>query len=254
MKRIILILTLFLIIINMLTVNALTKVNEQDIKITASDGFSLTAKLEYPKLKGKKEYSTVVLLHSLGYSSAWWESLPNELLDRGYAVLLVDFRGHGTSVYNSKLTRTSWKNMKNSAFKKYPDDVISVIDHINKENKRKYFNNWILVGSDIGSVTAVLVANKINNKPKAIVMISPVVSAKGLYAPVKLAELDNTDFLSITGINDSNGKESENYLKKFAQTNFATYVSESKSTGMIMLKNDKSLSKVIASWINEYLK
>ena len=46
---------------------------------------------------------------------------------------------------------------------------------------------------------------------------------------------------------------SKEYLKRFSQSTFATYTSESKSNGMLMLKNDKSLSKIITSWIKEYL-
>ena len=40
---------------------------------------------------------------------------------------------------------------------------------------------------------------------------------------------------------------------KFAQNEFMTFTSESKSTGMLMLKNDKGLSKMIAEWVSEYL-
>ena len=127
MKRIILILTLFLVLINGI-VFAAGKTTKQELTVPAGDGFSIKAVLEYPKIKGKKDYSTVVLLHSLGYSSEWWESLPSDLINQGYAVLNIDLRGHGKSVYNSKLVRTSWKSMTNSAYAKYPDDIIKVIE------------------------------------------------------------------------------------------------------------------------------
>ena len=39
----------------------------------------------------------------------------------------------------------------------------------------------------------------------------------------------------------------------FAQNEFVTLVSESKSTGMLMIKNDPGLAKFIAEWIFEYL-
>ena len=42
-------------------------------------------------------------------------------------------------------------------------------------------------------------------------------------------------------------------LKKFAQEEFAEFTSESRTTGMLMLKNDKSLAKMISEWISEYL-
>ena len=144
--------------------------------------------------------------------------------------------------------------MTNSAYAKYPDDVVKVIDYVKTENTKKiFFNNYAIVGADIGASTAVLAADKISYKPKTIVMLSPVVKTKGLFIPVKMANLSNIDILAISGTDDVSGAESAEYLKKFAQAAFMTYTSEAKSTGMIMLKNDTSLAKIITSWINEYL-
>ena len=254
MKQLIIILTFFLIFINSLSVNAASKYVTKDIKVQAADGFSLSATLQYPNIKQQLEFPTVVLLHSLGYNSEWWETLPQDLLEQGYAVLSIDLRGHGKSIYNSKLVKTSWTSMKNKSFVKYPDDVISVIDYVKTENKRQFFNNWAIVGSDIGAGTAICVANKITYKPQTLVLISPIVNAKGIYVPVKLAELNNIDILNIAGKNDINAYKTYEYLKKFAQSTFALYTSESKVNGMLMLKNDPELSKIITSWINQYLK
>ena len=237
-----------------LEVGAAQKVVEKEIKAVASDGFNISATLTYPKVKNQREVYTVVLLHSLGYNSQWWETLPNELLAKGYGVLAIDLRGHGNSVYNSKLTKNSWKNMKNSAYAKYPDDVLAIINQVKEENSKKiFFNNWAIVGADIGASAGVLAADKMPVHPKTIVMISPVVKAKGLYIPVSMAHLDGVDFLSISGTDDIMSKDAESYLVKFAQDEFATYTSESKSTGMMMIKNDQGLAKMIAEWIGEYL-
>lgn len=251
MKRVFLILTLFLILINPCSA---AKFVTKDIAVQANDGFALKATLTYPKIQTQREFSTVVLLHSLGYSSEWWESLPQELLDSGYAVLKIDLRGHGKSVYNAQLVRTSWKSMTNNAYAKYPDDVIKVIESVKVDNpKRVFFNNWAIVGSDIGASTAILVADKIKYKPKTLVFLSPVVKAKGLYVPVKLANLDKIDIFSISGTGDFAGQNAQDYLKKFAQAEFATYTSDSRSCGMLMLKNDNSLIKIITSWIKQYI-
>lgn len=254
MKRIILILTLFLLLINTIA-NAATNTISKEITATSVDGFTMKGYLEYPKIKNQKEFPTVVLLHSIGYSSDWWCNLPQYLLNQGYAVLKIDLRGHGKSVYNSKLSRTSWSSMTNNAFAKYPDDVIKVIEQVKSENAKKvFFHNWAIVGSDIGASTAILVADKISYKPKTLVLLSPVVETKGLYVPVKLANLDKIDIFSISGTNDNTGHNAQEYLKKFSQATFATYTSESRSNGMLMLKNDNTLARIITSWIKEYLK
>lgn len=247
------ILTLFLMFINTFA-DAAPNFVKKEIKAVASDGFNIEATLIYPNLKKQKEFPTVILLHSLGYNSQWWEDLPTKLLEKGYAVLTIDLRGHGASVYNSKLTKNSWKNMKNSAYSKYPDDIIAVINKINEENtKRIFFNNWAIIGADIGASAGVLAADKMQIHPKTIVMISPVVESKGLYIPVSIAHLDGVDFLSISGTDDVMSKDAEKYLIKFAQNEFLTYISEAKTTGMMMLKKDPHLCKIIAEWITQYL-
>jgi pimeloyl-ACP methyl ester carboxylesterase len=252
MKRLVLIiLTLFLFFTNTVA-DANSNITQKDLKVSVKDGFNIHATLTYPK--NKKEVPTVVLLHSLGYNSQWWGTLISDLEQQGYAVLSIDLRGHGKSIYNAKLSKISCSNLKNSAYAKYPDDVLSVIDYIKKEDpKHSFFKNWAIVGSDIGASTGVIVADKIDTKPKTIVMLSPITETKGLYIPVHIAQLSNTDFLSIIGDNDQSSKTSYEYLKRFAQNEFALYKSTSRSSGMLMLKNDTSLSKVITEWIKEYL-
>ena len=49
------------------------------VKAVAKDGFNISATLTYPRIKNQKEYSTVVLLHSLGYNSQWWGDLPRRI-------------------------------------------------------------------------------------------------------------------------------------------------------------------------------
>lgn len=254
MKKLFIILSLFLFFINNAAFGA-EKLVKKDLKVVASDGFALQAQLEYPNIKGKKDYSTVVLLHSLGYSSDWWGNLPQKLLDKGYAVLLIDLRGNGKSVYNSTLTRVSWTSLTNKAYAKYPNDVMQVIEYVKKENPKKvFFNNWAVVGSDIGASVGIISSSQMKEKPKTLVLLSPVVKTKGLFVPVKLAELGRIDIFSISGTNDLVSQNAQDYLSKFAQAEFTTYTSPAKSTGMLLLKNDPELSSLIAEWIYQYLK
>ena len=200
MKKIIVtILTFFLIFINTAS-DAAQNYTKKEISATAQDGFNIKATLTYPKIKGQRTFSTVMLLHSLGYNSQWWGELPQELLNKGYAVLTIDLRGHGKSVYNAKLDKVSWKSMKNSAYAKYPDDVITVVDKIKEDNpKLEFFKDWALVGADLGAAAGIIASDKLPVDPRTIVMISPIEKSKSLYVPVSIAHLDNTDFLAISG-------------------------------------------------------
>lgn len=253
MKKIILtILALFLFFINTVTTAYASQTNKE-YKIAARDGFMLKAVLSYPKTKGQKEFNTVVLIHSLGYNSAWWGDLPDKLAEKGFAILTIDLRGHGGSVYNKNLAKVSWKSLTKTAYAKYPSDVAEIIDFIKSDNpKKSFFDNWAIVGSDIGAIAGIMAADKLSYKPKTVVMLSPIVQTKGLYVPVAVAQLDNVDFLSITGKNDSVSKSAQEYLKKFAQAGFEEYECEATTTGMLMIKSDPELTTVITEWIKGY--
>lgn len=257
MKRFTLvILTLFFILINTCNGCFAQSYTKKALTVIANDGFTLKATLTYPKIKNKKEYKTVLLLHSHGTNSGWWQSLPSSLLENGFAVLTMDLRGHGESVYNPKLNKVSWKSLTNNAYKKYPDDVLQVINYVRNEYPRmQFFNDWAIVGSDIGASAGVIAADTTDAaKPKTIVLLSPVVQTRGLYIPVHIAQLGEVDFLSISSADDQASLEAEKYLKKFAQNQFSIYTSPSKSSGMIILKNDPEVIPIITEWIKEYLK
>ena len=64
-----------------------------------------------------------------------------ELLKRNYAVLMIDFRGHGYSTKDEKFRVTSWTYYSDKTFKKYPSDVIDVINQVKKSVKKVTFNN-----------------------------------------------------------------------------------------------------------------
>ncbi|MCQ2754821.1 MAG: lysophospholipase [bacterium] len=253
MKRFVYILTLFLFLINT-SVFAETKYTQEEIKAVSPDGFNMVATLEYPKTKGIREYQTVVLLHSLGYHSQWWGQLPEELKKNGYAVLTIDLRGHGKSVYNSKLTKTSWKNLTLKAYAKYPDDVLAVFNKIKEDHpKKEFFARWAIVGCDIGASTGVLAADKFTSKPKTIVMLSPMVKTKSLYIPVSVAQLDGVDFLAIISENNYASKNDSKYIMKFAQNEYQELYIDTKLSGMVMVREDEGTRQTIAKWVSQYL-
>lgn len=253
-KLTVIILTFFLLIIN-ICANAAQSVVKKDIEAVAADKFNMKATLEFKKVKGKTNYPTVVLIHSFGTNSQWWLDLPDKLTENGFAVLKIDLRGHGKSIYTSKLNKVSWKSLTNNAYAKYPDDVKAVIEKVQTDfPKMKLFENWAIVASDIGASAGIIASDKLDIKPSTIVILNPVVKSRSLYIPVNIANLDNTDFLSISSETDNSSLEAEKYLKRFAQKGFVSYTSPAKSSGMVILKNDPKLTQIITEWIKQYLK
>ncbi|MBQ7126301.1 alpha/beta hydrolase [bacterium] len=249
----IIILTFFLIFINM-QANAAAKFVTKEFSVIAEDGFNIKANLMMPNNKMQKEFNTVVLIHGLGFNSQWWEGLENELAELNYAVLSIDMRGHGESVYNKRMNKASWVNMKNSAFQKIPNDISKVITTIKEEYpKRNYFNNWTLVGVDLGANVGIIASDKMKITPKTVIMISPIIETRDVYVPTSIAHLDGVDFLAISSISDIKSQDASKYLRRFAQNNYTDYISKTNSSGMVMLKNDPDIKGIIKEWIVQYL-
>lgn len=256
MKRfiyLVIILTFFLIFINT-SVFSSNKYVEKEFSTVAEDGFNIKSNLLMLDNKKQTNFKTVVLIHGLGFNSDWWENLPRELLEQGYAVLSIDMRGHGSSIYNNRMNKTSWMNMKNSAFQKMPNDIISVFNTIKETYpKRNYFNEWALVGVDLGTNIGIIASDNMKLFPKTIIMLSPIIETRDVYVPTSIAHLDGVDFLAISGESDIKSQKASEYLKRYAQNNYTDYISKTNSSGMVMLKNDPDIKRIIKEWVIQYL-
>ena len=227
--------------------------SERNFTVTTSDEHLINAYLSYPKTK-QKGYPTVILLHSIGRNAKPWVSLQRILNNEGYAVLRLDFRGHGKSVYDKSFHQRSWISYKHEDFAKYPKDVIEVIDKIQKETKKANFKNYVILGSDIGANTAVLVAKELPDKPKALVLISPQMTFKGLYIPIAMTEIGTTPILAITSKTNNRFLREQEKLSRFAQGTFDIYNLESGGADMFIFKQFPETEQIVIDWIKQYLK
>ena len=132
MKKFILFLVLLILIFNLSISYAEEKkvkkpkspYSTKEFTVETNDGHLIHAYLTFPKTK-MKGYPTIVMLHSLGSSSYYWIPLQEKLNIMGYAVLRIDLRGHGKSVYNKSFRQSSWRS--------YSDRILSlrcgIIEH-----------------------------------------------------------------------------------------------------------------------------
>lgn len=226
---------------------------EREYTVKTKDGHLVHAYLSYPKTK-LKGYPTIIMLHSLGRSSYYWIPLQVKFNDLGFAVLRLDFRGHGKSVYSKTFHQKSWTKFKNTTFAKYPQDVIDTIQTIQKESRKADFNNYAIIGSDIGANTAILVAKQLPTKPKALVLMSPSMNFKSLYVPVALTEIGDTPILAISSKTDNYFMNEQQKLVKFAQGVFDVYNLEKGTADMLIIKQVPEAQPTIINWIVQYFK
>lgn len=250
-KLVIFILAIMLVSLPLLSADASEKKakknKEVKIEYETKDHFLISAKLSYPKKK-EKLYPLIVLLHSIALDSKEWGILPDKFLEAGFAVLSVDLRGHGESIYNINLDKKYWQNMSLSGFAKYPSDVCGLLDYIKQEHKNVSVANMAIVGADVGANTAILASQKMKIKPYAIVLISPQTSFKGLYIPIALADLQSTNILFVYSENDFQTVREIKSIKRFAQAEIAEKTFKSGGSGMVLVKNNPKSTYDIVNW------
>lgn len=246
-------LTAFLIVfIFASSMNVLCKPIKKQIEVQTKDAKIIKATVSYEKIEGVKKYPTVLLLHSIGYSSAEWGNLIADLNNAGYAVIAMDFRGHGKSIYNTKFQKKSWTYFTNKIFQKLPKDVLLILEQVQKQVKIADLNNMAIVGADIGANTAVLVSKDLKKKPKTLVLICPTTSFKGLYIPIAMTDLQ-IPMIAMASTKDINSIKEEQKLAKFSQGGFYAKNYPNGGMGMLMIKLNPTMSQDITRWIIKYL-
>lgn len=234
--------------------SAYCKTIKKEIEVQTKDSRIIKSTLTYVKIDGVKKYPTVVLLHSLGSSSTDWGNLINDLNNAGYAVLAIDLRGHGKSIYDVSLHKKSWVYLTAKGYQRFPSDVVLVLNEVKKQSKKVDMNNMAIVGADIGANTAVLVSKQLKVKPKTLVLISPTVSFKGLYIPIAMVDMGAVPILSMVSNKDKYCLGQQQQLAKFAQGGFYAQNYPQGGMGMMLLKTNPTMSQDITKWIIKYLK
>ena len=229
------------------------KVGYMNITYETKDGFVLKSKLFYPTEK-QPVYPLVVMLHSIGYSSEYWENLTKTFLDSGVAVVLVDLRGHGQSVYDSNFKISSWRYFSNKQFAKYPNDIAEIIMYLAMNYKNISPAHYAIVGADIGANTAILASEKLINKPKCFVLFSPTREFKGLYIPIAMTNVGKGSILALVSSKDRHSTQEAAILEKFAQGDYLVKTYPMGGMGMLMLKVNPSMSKDIVDWVVPQIK
>lgn len=229
------------------------KVGFVSITYESKDSFVIKSKLFYP-LSEQKVYPMVVMLHSIGYSSEYWGSLTQQFTNNGIAVLQIDMRGHGQSIYDSNFKIRSWQYYTERNYAKYPDDVYEILKYIAMSYKNISTTKYAILGADIGANTAILAAEKMPNKPSCLALISPTREYKGLYTPIAMTNLGSMPLLSIVSSKDNYSVQESDVLKKFAQGTFEVKKYPAGGMGMLMLKVNPTMGKDIVDWVSKYLK
>jgi pimeloyl-ACP methyl ester carboxylesterase len=182
----------------------------ESVDLATRDGVALRATF-YPGTKGNNTVP-VVLLHMFKGSRKDYEKLAVYLQSQGHAVLVPDLRGHGDSTKVQGMARPlEADTMPRAAFLGMAEgDMEACKKFLVEQNNQGKLNieKLCLVGAEMGAVVAadyaqldwswpVLATGKQGQDVKALVLISPVWSFRGLQLKQAMADPNVRGGLSV---------------------------------------------------------
>ncbi len=223
------------------------KTTKHKIEFTTKDNYILVGDLYLAEKTSTKPL--VVLLHSFSLNSGVWVDIAQNLCAKGYNVLAMDARGHGRSVYNEDMKLKSRFRFNQQEWAKLPEDVLQSVDYIKEHYTKINCKDKIIVGADIGASAGILAGEKMRLQPKKFVLISPQIDFKGLYIPVKTANIINSDFLILISSADKTSISNAEKLTRFIQKTPQIKYYPLGGTGNQLLKVNPSAKEDIVNFI-----
>jgi len=191
-----------------------------EIEVSSCDGFKVKAKLDIPEY-ASIEYKAplVIFLHSIQKSHIEWGGLPEEIKEMfDVAVLNVDLRGHGNSIYNKNNKKVHWQNLSNAHFQKMPEDILEIFKFLEREYPEIDTKNTAIIGSSLGATVGMMTASyDKSDRIKTVILLSPMLQYKGFDLRLPIVEYGQKPLLLLVSEKDKYSYESSKELIKFAQ-------------------------------------
>jgi pimeloyl-ACP methyl ester carboxylesterase len=192
---------------------AMRKLPYSEVTIPMADGLRLVGRLYDPALTRDEDgetvapadldtdytgpqYPLVILLHGLNLSQAHWQTLPKTLMEAGYAVFVPDLRGHAASTKASRGRTLNWRAIPDDGWSVMYRDVGQVIDYFShsEDHPEVSAKAVALVGEKLGANVAIWAA-KGHDRVKALVLLTPQMTIKGLDAGKGLMDYPNSTMI-----------------------------------------------------------
>lgn len=210
------------------------------INFITSDGWTIVA--NYYPAPG----NAVILLHKFASDKSEWTSFANELNQKGYAVLALDFRGHGESMNRNGKTIT-WESFTNADFNDMTKDLATARDWLTN----KGYDEFAIVGASIGANTALNYAVS-DSAVKTVVLLSPGLEFKGIVTNQTIRNFTKPLFI-VASNEDTYSARSATILYESAQGKKEIKIYDGAGHGTQMFART-DLDRLILNWLKDNLK
>lgn len=209
----------------------------EKIILNTSDGWKIAA--NYFPAPG----NAVILLHKFASGKDEWISFANELNQKGYAVIALDFRGHGESTLRNGKTIT-WQDFTNADFNDMTKDVAAARDWLTN----KGYDEFAIVGASIGANTALNYA--VNDSAiKTIVLLSPGLQFKGIVTNQTIRNFTRPIFI-VASNEDTYSARSATILYELTQGKKEIKLYDGAGHGVAMF-DGTDLDRLILNWLKD---
>lgn len=222
------------------------------VEYLAADKFKIVGNLYMPpKLNKKIRVPLIIFLHGISQSKKIWHPYAVKLAEKGYAVLAIDLRGHGESVINRKEKKLFWRSFSSEDWKYIDSDVVNSIEALKTNHPQVDIAKILIVGSSMGSCVSVVTAEKLKDKVKGIVLISPFTNYKGIESRVSLVNYGDNPILIIVSKTDKSSFDASSELVKYSQGEHEIVLVKNAGHGTFMLKFEPKLEQIIYDWVDK---
>ncbi len=196
-------------------------------------------------------YPLVVLLHMYGRGHSDYKSLVPMLLDRNWAVLNVDLRGHGRSAsVRGQIIKPH--QLRIVDFRMMSGDLTLLLSAVGERTPRVDVSRLGIIGASIGASVGTQYGAK-HPEVKAIALLSPGLEYKKLNTELHLAEYGKRPVLILVGKYDTYSYLSSRTLDSTAWGEKRLVIYENSKHGTDLFEAVPGADSLIVDWLDKYL-
>ncbi len=225
--------------------------SRKGVELQTPDGVKIMGDWYRPSSKVDQKIAAILLIHGFGESRSVWDSfLSDHLLKNGLAVLNIDLRGHGESLFRGReklVPNLQWLTDS----RQFPTDLDSALNWLRSQPEIDQ-NRIGVVGADIGGSLAYLASGKYEVVRSAVVLSGNFEQARALAAGV--ANFQPHSILYVATQADDGAAEQASQFEK--STGFPVKVQvfeHSSSHGAKILQDVAEAATLVTDWLKNLL-
>lgn len=221
------------------------------VGVTAPDSSIIYADLHLPQDTTTAQFPLVALMHMYDRGRADFAELIPLLLERKWAVLNVDLRGHGKSA-SVRGHVILPQHLRLADFRMMATDLDLLIDAAAQRDRRIDTTHLAIIGASIGASVGLQYGAQ-HPEVRALALLSPGLSYKKLNSELHLAKYGKRPVLFMVGKYDTYAYLSSRSLDSAAWGEHRLVVYDNPKHGTDLFAAEPGADSLIVDWLDSHL-